>query len=240
MNPDNYWYRSGSPKYLARLLEAHHINMHELTTKSYGTQCFIDYRGDDENPLAMLYQSGYLTIKSYDRHYDEYTLDYPNVEVGGSFLKLVASSYLRKPEALISSWAINLDKMLCRGDLDMAKETLTEFFSSAVYEEGVDSRAKDIRTHYHYMLYLVFRLIASYSKVIEKQNSNGRADIIVEIGNDIYIFAFRLEGTAEAALKDIEERQYALPYILYKRRLHKVGAVFSNAAGTIEDWMAAD
>lgn len=240
MSPDNYWYMFGSPKYLARLLEAHHINMQELTSKSYGSQCFIDYRDDGENPLAMLYQSGYLTIKGYDRQYDEYALDYPNVEVGGSFLKLVASSYLKKPEALISSWAINLDKMLCRGDLDMAKETLTEFFSSAVYEEGVDSRAKDIRTHYQYMLYLVFRLIASYSKVIEKQNSNGRADIIVETGNDIYIFAFRLEGNAEAALKDIEERQYALPYILDKRRLHKVGAVFSNAAGTIEDWMAAD
>ena len=67
----------------------------------------------------MLYQSGYLTIKGYDGHYDEYTLDYPNVEVGGSFLKLVASIYLKKPEAQISSWAMNLDKMLCRGDLTL-------------------------------------------------------------------------------------------------------------------------
>ena len=240
MSPDNYWYRSGSPMYLARLLEAHHINMQELTSNSYGSQCFIDYRGDDVNPLAMLYQSGYLTIKGYDRHYDAYTLDYPNVEVGGSFLTLVASGYLKKPEALISSWAENLDKILCRGDLDMAKDTLTEFFSSAVYEEGVDSRAKDIRTHYHYMLYLVFRLIASYSTIIEKENSHGRADIIVETGNDIYIFAFRLDGTAEAALRDIEERKYALPYLDEKRRLHKVGVVFSNATGIIREWVTAE
>ena len=240
MSPDNYWYRSGSLKYLVRLLEAHHSNMQELTSKSYESQCFIDYRGDDEDPLAMLYQSGYLTIKGYDRHYDEYTLDYPNVEVGGSFLKLVASSYLKKPEAQISSWAINLDKMLCRGDLALAKDALTEFFSAAVYEEGVDGRTKYTKTHYHYMLYLIFRLLASYSTVIEKENSHGRADIIVETGNDVYIFAFRLEGSAIAALKDIEEKQYALPYVDDKRRLHKVGAVFSNAAGTIREWKATD
>ena len=82
---DNYWYKSGTPTYLVKLIEGHNINMQKLTSRGYESQYFVDYRADAEEPLAMLYQSGYLTIKSYDEHYGEYTLDYPNVEVRKGF-----------------------------------------------------------------------------------------------------------------------------------------------------------
>ena len=82
---DNYWYKSGTPTYLVKLIEGHNVNMQKLTSRGYESQYFVDYRADAEEPLAMLYQSGYLTIKSYDEHYGEYTLDYPNVEVSKGF-----------------------------------------------------------------------------------------------------------------------------------------------------------
>ncbi len=89
---DNYWYKSGTPTYLVKLLEGHHVNMQKLTSRPYESQYFVDYRADAENPLAMLYQSGYLTIKGYDKHYGEYTLDYPNVEVRKGFVALMAEA----------------------------------------------------------------------------------------------------------------------------------------------------
>ena len=89
---DYYWYKSGTPSYLVKLLEGHHVNMQKLTSRPYESQYFVDYRADAENPLAMLYQSGYLTIKGYDRHYREYTLDYPNVEVRKGFVALMAEA----------------------------------------------------------------------------------------------------------------------------------------------------
>lgn len=89
---DNYWYKSGTPTYLVKLLEGHHVNMQKLTSRPYESQYFVDYRADAENPLAMLYQSGYLTIKGYDKHYCEYTLDYPNVEVRKGFVALMAEA----------------------------------------------------------------------------------------------------------------------------------------------------
>ena len=89
---ENYWYRSGTPTYLAKLIEGHNINMAHLTAQEYQAQDFQDYKADAEDPLAMLYQSGYLTIKSYDRNDRVYTLDFPNDEVRSGFVTLIANS----------------------------------------------------------------------------------------------------------------------------------------------------
>lgn len=93
---DNYWYRSGTPTYLVKLLEGHYVNIQELLSKSYSSDYFVDYRADAEDPLAMLYQSGYLTIKGYDKEFGEYILDFPNNEVQKGFVTLTANSYFGK------------------------------------------------------------------------------------------------------------------------------------------------
>ena len=127
---DSYWYKSGTPTYLVKLLEGHNVNMQKLTSKPYESQYFVDYRADAEEPLAMLYQSGYLTIKGYDKHYGEYTLDYPNVEVAKGFVTLMANSYLKKAESEASYWIINVDRMLRRGALDEVMDAFTAFLAS--------------------------------------------------------------------------------------------------------------
>ncbi len=95
---EDYWYESGTPTYLAKLLAGHNVNMQKLIGQSYERKYFIDYRADTEDPLAMLYQSGYLTIKGYDEVYNEYFLDYPNDEVRKSFVTLTANNYFEKTE----------------------------------------------------------------------------------------------------------------------------------------------
>ena len=236
---DNYWYKSGTPTYLVKLIEGHNINMQKLTSRGYESQYFVDYRADAEEPLAMLYQSGYLTIKSYDKRYREYTLDYPNVEVSKGFVTLMANSYLKKDESEAAYWIVNLDRMLRRGDLNEVRDAFTAFLASIPYEANKDERAKDFETHFQYTFYIIFRLLSCYTTLLEKQNSKGRADIIIESDNDIYIFEFKLDGSAEEALQQIEDKQYALPYLQDKRKLHKIGVNISNSTRTVDGWLEA-
>lgn len=236
---DNYWYKSGTPTYLVKLIEGHNINMQKLTSRGYESQYFVDYRADAEEPLAMLYQSGYLTIKSYDKRYREYTLDYPNVEVSKGFMTLMANSYLKKDESEAAYWIVNLDRMLRRGDLNEVRDAFTAFLASIPYEANKDERAKDFETHFQYTFYIIFRLLSCYTTLLEKQNSKGRADIIIESDNDIYIFEFKLDGSAEEALQQIEDKQYALPYLQDKRKLHKIGANISSSTRTVDGWLEA-
>ena len=239
MDIDNYWYKSGTPTYLVKLLEGHHVNMQKLTSRPYESQYFVDYRSDAENPLAMLYQSGYMTIKGYDRRYREYTLDYPNVEVRKGFVALMANSYLKKDESEAAYWIVNLDRMLRCGELDEVRDAFTAFLASISYEANKDERAKDFETHFQYTFYIIFRLLSCYTTLIEKQNSKGRADVIIESDKDIYIFEFKLDGSAEEALKQIEDKQYALPYLNDSRTVHKIGVNISSESRTVDGWLEA-
>ena len=95
---EDYWFRSGTPTYLIRLLNHFNENVNELTGKYYSPSEFIDYKADVERPLPMIFQSGYLTIKGYDMDFNTFLLDFPNNEVKNGFLTLVASSYLTPEE----------------------------------------------------------------------------------------------------------------------------------------------
>ncbi|MBR6599840.1 MAG: ATP-binding protein [Oscillospiraceae bacterium] len=237
MKADNYWYRSGTPTYLAKLLEGHSVNIQKLTSNAYETQYFIDYRADSEDPLAMLYQSGYLTIKDYDEQYDEYWLDYPNDEVRKGFVTLMANSYFGKKVEYPDSWIKNLDRMLRRSDLEGIRDAFTAFLASIPYEANKDERAKDFETHFSYTFYIINRLLSCYTTLIEKQNSKGRADVIIESDNDIYIFEFKLDGSAKEALKQIETQQYAVPYQSDSRTVHKIGVNISSESRTVCEWI---
>lgn len=236
---ENYWYRSGTPTYLAKLLDGHNINMQKLIGHPYESEYFVDYRADVEDPLAMLYQSGYLTIKDYDYRDWVYTLDYPNIEVRKGFMSLIANGYFKGNRNHTENWLFDLNQMLRRGDLDAIRDLYTSFLASIPYEANKDVRALDFETHFQYTFYIINRLLSCYTTLIEKQNSMGRADIIIESDDDIYIFEFKLDGSAEDALKQIEEKQYALPYLSDKRTLHKIGVNISSKSRTVESWITA-
>ena len=151
------------------------------------------------------------------------------------FLTLIASNYLGTKESA-NTLAIQLTRALLRDDLDTWRKSLTAFFASIPYS----MRRKDMETekerYFHYTFYLIFRILSTYLVRTEKQQSEGRADCIVETPKGVYIFEFKLDGTADEALQQIEAKGYARPYEDEKRKIHKVGISFSSKTGTIADW----
>lgn len=231
----DYWFSSGTPTYLIRLLAHFRENINELTGKYYSPEQFIDYKADVERPLPMIYQSGYLTIKDYDMEFNTFLLDFPNNEVKNGFLTAVASSYL-KPSEDTGGWIRDVVRTLRTGDTDRLCTLFTSFLSSIPYSMRRKDDERECERYFQYTFYLILRLISIYTVYVEKMQSHGRVDCVIETPQYVYIFEFKLNGTAEEALQQIEDKGYAREYASDTRTLHKIGASFSSETGTIEDW----
>ena len=155
----DYWFASGTPTYLIRLLNHTQEELNELTGRYYRPEEFIDYKADVEKPLPMIYQSGYLTVKSYDRDFGTFLLDFPNNEVKSGFVSLVASSYL-KPRENLQSWIRSAVIALRQGDTEQLRTLFTSFLADIPYTMR-DKREKE--RYFHYTFYLIFRLISVYT-----------------------------------------------------------------------------
>lgn len=228
---DNFWFNSGTPTYLQRLMIGSNININELLAKDYPIDHFANYRADAQMPLPMLFQSGYLTIKNYDSRRNTYRLDFPNQEVKDGFVTLVAEDYLngkQQPKLLI----LDIDDMLTQARLDELRQCLYSFFANIDY-----TMRKDKEWHFQYSFYLLFTLLSNYRTVVEKHNSHGRADFVVETPDYVYIFEFKLEGTTLEALQQIEQQGYTQPYANDPRKLYQIACTFSRTTGTIDGWM---
>ena len=232
---DNYWFRSGTPTYLIRLLSHFNENMNELTGKYYSMEEFVDYKADVEKPLPMIYQSGYLTIKDYNIDFNTFLLDFPNNEVKNGFLTMVASSYL-KPKEETGGWIRDVVMAMRKGETDNLKTLFTSFLSSIPYTMRRKEDEKERERYFQYTFYLIMRLISVYTVYTEKVQSHGRVDCIVETPQYVYIFEFKLDGTADEALQQIEDKGYAREYDSDKRQIFKIGASFSSETGTIGEW----
>jgi hypothetical protein len=235
----SYWFRSGTPSFLMRLLAHTQEEVMQYTGQRYKEQMFIDYKADREMPLPMIFQSGYLTIKEVDTRFGTYLLDFPNREVREGMVTLLANNYLQ-PKDDTSSWVINMVTALETGDLDLVRRLFTSFLAETPYSMRPKKDEKDRELYFHYTFYLLMRLISCYTVYTEKQLSEGRADCIVETPKHIYIFEFKLDGSAAEALKQILDRGYAHAYEADPRTKHIIGASFSSKTGTIEEWKVDD
>ena len=234
----DYWFASGTPTYLIRLLSHSNEQINDLTGKYYDESMFVDYKADVERPLPMIYQSGYLTIKGYDLLTRTYLLDFPNNEVRQGFLTLIASNYLKTKEEPIS-WVQEAFRQLNRGDVEPFCESLTAFLSSIPYDRH--ESLKDIKAtekHFQYTFYLLLRLIGVYCLAIkvEDRQSYGRVDCTLEMKDYVYIFELKMDGSADEALQQIEQKGYAKPYAADPRRIIRIGMNFSSETRTIAQW----
>ena len=232
----DYWFRSGTPSYLIRLLAHTDENLDELTGKYYDPQEFIDYKANVEKPLPMIYQSGYLTIKDYKPRRGTFLLDFPNNEVKKGFVSLVASDYFKPQRENVNSWIQDLIDALEDGDTDKLHKLFTSFLADIPYTMRRKQDERERERYFHYTFYLIFRLVSVYTVYTEKEQSEGRVDCIVETPDYVYIFEFKLDGSADEALKQIEEKGYARPYASDKRPVYKIGVSFSSETGTIDGW----
>ena len=206
----DYWFATGTPTYLIRLLNHTQKNLNELTGKYYDPSEFIDYKADTEMPLPMIYQSGYLTIKDWNMDMNTYLLDFPNNEVKKGFVTMVANDYL-KTKNTAGGWARNLVETLEAGDLEQFRKLLTSFLADIPYSMRRKENERERERYFHYTFYLLMRMVSCYTVYTEKQQSEGRVDCIIETPGYIYIFEFKLDGTADEALQQIEDKGYARP-----------------------------
>ena len=207
--------------------------LNEMVGQYYFPEEFVDYKATVEQPLPMIYQSGYLTIKDYDPEMNSFLLDFPNNEVKKGFLTLVATSYLQPQERIIS-WIQLAVKALRQGKLEQFRDQLTAFLASVPYSMRRKQDEREYERYFHYTFYLLLRLLSVYMVYSEKEQSQGRVDCIVETPDYVYIFEFKLDGSAEQALQQIKDKGYAKPYLTDPRKLYQIGVNFSSETGTIE------
>lgn len=234
----DYWFASGTPTYLIRLMNHFHEGIDQLTGKYYSLEEFVNYKADVEYPLPMFYQSGYLTIKDYEKDFGLFLLDFPNNEVKGGFLTMVASNYLQCG-LQVDSWVKQAVFALQKGETDLFRKQLTSFLASIPYSMRRKSTEPERERYFQYTFYLLLRLMSVYTVCIEREQSEGRVDCIVETPKHVYIFEFKLDGSAEKALQQIEEKGYARPYEADSRAVYKIGVSFSSETGTVEDWQTS-
>ena len=234
----DYWFASGTPTYLIRLMNHFHEGIDQLTGKYYSLEEFVNYKADVEYPLPMFYQSGYLTIKDYEKDFGLFLLDFPNNEVKGGFLTMVASNYLQCGSQ-VDSWVKQAVFALQKGETDLFRKQLTSFLASIPYSMRRKNTEPERERYFQYTFYLLLRLMSVYTICIEREQSEGRVDCVVETPKHVYIFEFKLDGSAEKALQQIEEKGYARPYEADSRAVYKIGVSFSSETGTVEDWQTS-
>lgn len=234
----DYWYGTGSPEYLMRLLAKNDDNLMTLLGQEYAPAEFADYRADTERPLPMIFQSGYLTIKDAIQKGFEYryVLDFPNDEVRSGFVELLARNFFNQQKGIVLPWTEKVVDALRDGDLELVRKLFTSFLAETPYSMRPKKDQKDRELYFHYTFYLLMRLISCYTVYTEKQLSEGRADCIIETPKYVYIFEFKLDGTAADALEQINSQGYGKPYEADCRQVYFVGASFSSKTGTVEEW----
>lgn len=234
----DYWFASGTPSYLMRLLASSNEDIQGIIARSYEAQEFVDYRATVEAPVPMIYQSGYLTIKGYNREDEEYKLDFPNHEVASGFLAILASGYFHTPTEP-NSWANKLKKALHHGKPEDFRNLLNDFLASIPYSVRESNSEKSHERQFQYTVYLIMRLIGSCRNTVyhEKATSKGRADCVIETPRYVYIFEYKLDRPAAEAMAQISDRGYAEPYAHDGRPVYAIACSFSSETGTISDWM---
>ena len=138
------------------------------------------------------------------------------------------------------NWVIDVVESLRKNELEQLRTLFTSFLAGIPYTMRRKSDEREKERYFHYTFYLIFRLVSVYTTYTEKEQSQGRSDCIVESDGYIYIFEFKLDGSADEALAQIEAKGYARPYEADKRPLYKIGVSFSSETGTIEEWKVTE
>ena len=187
--------------------------------------------------IVWLNQSGYLTIKGYDSEFGIYQLGFPNREVEEGFMRFLLPYYAKVTKVETPFEILKFVNEVRSGDYDSFFRRLQSFFADTPYETITGLKPdRDTELHYQNVLFIVFRLIGLYSKV-EYHTNRGRIDLVLQTDRYIYVMEFKLNGTAEEALHQINEKQYIQPFVSDGRQIVKIGVNFSSETRNIERWV---
>ena len=227
----SYWFETGTPTYLVELLKQHKYDLYRMAHEKTTSNVLDSIDSASTNPIPVIYQSGYLTIKGYIPEPRIFELGFPNREVEEGFMNFLLPYYTQvsETESGFAIWDFISD--VKSGDIDGFMERLQSFLADCPYE-----LAKDVELHYQNVLFIVFRLAGLYTKV-EYHTSRGRIDLVLQTDSYVYVMEFKLDGTAEQAIQQIEDKQYALPFAKDSRKVYTIGVNFSSETRNIDRWI---
>ena len=227
----SYWFETGTPTYLVKLLKKHHYDLERMAHEETDAQVLNSIDSESTNPIPVIYQSGYLTIKGYDERFGIYRLGFPNREVEEGFIRFLLPFYANVNKVESPFEVQKFVREVETGDYDSFFHRLQSFFADTTYEV-----IREQELHYENVLFIVFKQVGFYTKV-EYHTNDGRIDLVLQTEKFIYIMEFKLNGTAEEALQQINDKRYALPFEADGRKLFKIGINFSEKTRNIEKWV---
>jgi hypothetical protein len=228
---EEYWYESATPSFLVELIENKKINVLDMNRLQVGCTDFGKYDIDHMTPAPILCQTGYLTISGYNPETGVYTLDFPNDEVRASFAGTLVRHYVGAADD--DRLDLKLLSAIAEGNLDAAMDTLSRFFATIPYEIVVEKEM-----YFQTVVHLLFTML-NFNCRSEVRIATGRIDTLVVTRNFVYCFEFKLDGSAEAALAQIDTKEYAVPWTGSGKKVFKVGVNFDFEKRNIGEWVSA-
>ena len=226
----DYWFETGTPSFLVYQLQKTGYPLDNMTEEELSANTLNSIDSMDVNPLPLLYQSGYLTIKDYDSRFGTYRLGFPNREVREGFIKYLYPFYTPKTQDLGQFAIVHFVKDIRSGRAEAFMTRLSDFFATGDYQ--VMGR---LEIYLQNTLNVIFNLMGLYVEV-ERHTTNGRMDMVIQTPQYVYILELKIDQTAAVALQQIEQRGYANAFAGDSRKLFKIGINFSSEKKMIDDW----
>ena len=231
----SYWFQTGTPTFLVKSLQKADYDLRTLMDGvEASASTFTEYRAEENNPIPLIYQSGYLTIKGFDKEFKIYTLGFPNDEVRYGFLNFLVPFYTSVTDDKKNFYIGRFVQELRKGDIDSFMHRFEAFFADFPYELNDKTER-----HYQVIVYLIFKLMGQFTQA-EVHSAKGRADAVVQTPKYVYIFEFKLNGTAEEALRQINDKGYSEPFKGDSRQVMKIGVEFSADTRNVKRWLVEE
>jgi len=236
----NYWFESGTPTFLIRQMQQFRTDITTMESIEASATSFDCPTEAMTTALPLLYQSGYVTIKDYDREADSYLLSIPNKEVLTGFVYGLVPTYVGLDSGMVrDGFAIKFWRFMKKGDVDNAMAELKSFLASIPYVEGFKKKLESVSNYegfYEYTFWLIFNMLNFYART-QVKCAQGRIDVVLQMPDATYVFELKVNGTAQEALDQINGRNYALPYETEGRKVVKIGVQFDRDTMTVGDYV---
>ena len=227
-----YWFSSGTPTYLINMMRKFDVLPSEISRVEADDSEFDAPTENMTTLMPLLYQSGYITIKDYDREFNYYTLDVPNKEVKVGLTKALIPYYVTQNTLATTNTARRIAQCLAKLDMEGALQLLKTYLGTVPYCDNTHYEG-----HYQQVLYIVFSLLASYLIDVEVHTPTGRVDIVMLSHTNLYLIEIKMDKDAQTAMQQIDLKQYDRRFALCGKPIVKVGINFDSAKGNIEDWV---
>ncbi len=226
-----YWFGSGTPTYLINMMRKKGAVPTDITRVEADESEFDAPTEEMTTIMPLLYQSGYITIKDYNRDYNYYTLDVPNKEVKVGLTKALIPSYVTPNTLATTNTARRIAQALDKQDMDGALHLLQDFLGTVPY-----CNVTNYEGHYQQMLFIIFSLLTDYLVDVEIHTPRGRVDMALLTKTDLYVIELKLNKNAQTAMQQINLKNYRQRFALCGKPITKVGINFDSTQGNIEDW----